>query len=136
MIIAIIQQYWDDHIWERYLINLSIIYVKVNEIQKLTKECRDWDVTSWLVLTVMHQCLEFRTQEQQKSAQIHSSDWIWAVSEYQNFWNQNFQLVSDTDLYDHSDLSAVIKHLLSCFKSFSCVSFISQQCLKSDSFML
>jgi hypothetical protein len=43
-----------------------------------------------------------------KSAQVHSSDWIWAASEYQNFWNWNFQLVSDTDLYDHSDLSAAL----------------------------
>ncbi len=76
MIIAIIQQYWDDHIWERYLVNLSITYAEVNEIQKLAKECRDWGVTSWLVLT------EFRTQEQWKSAQVHPSDWIWAASEY------------------------------------------------------
>jgi len=136
MTVIIIWQYWDDHVWERYLINLNLTYVKVNEIQKLAKECRDWGVTSWLVLTVMYQCLEFRTQEQQKLAQVHSSDWIWAVSEYQNFWNWNFQLVSDTDLYDHSDLNAAARHLLPCFKSSSCSSFTSQQCLESDSFML
>ncbi len=93
-------------------------------------------MASWLVLTVMHWCLEFRTQEQQKSAQVHPFDWIWAVSEYQSFWNQNFQLVSDTDLYEHSDLSAAVKHLLSCFRSSSHLSFTSQQHLKSDSFML
>ncbi len=108
----------------------------MNEIQKLAKECKDWGVTSQLVLTVVYQCLEFRTQEQQKSAQVHPSDWIWAASEYQNFWNWNFQLVSDTDLYDHSDLSAAARHLLSCFRSSSCPSFTSQQCLEPDSFML
>jgi len=136
MIIAIIQQYWDNHIWERYLVNLSITYAKVNEIWKLAKECRDWGVASRLVLTVVHWCLEFRTQEQWKSAQIHSSDWIWAASEYQNFWNWNFQLASDTDLYDYSDLSAAAKHLLPHSRSFSCSSFTSQQCLEPGSFML
>jgi len=134
--ITIIQQYWGDHVWERYLVNLNLTYVKVNEIQKLAKECRDWGVTSWLVLIMMYWCLEFRTQEQWKSAQIHSSDWIWAASEYQNFWNQNFQLASNTDLYDHSDLSAAAKHLLPCSRSSSCSSFTSQQCLESGSFML
>jgi hypothetical protein len=103
---------------------------------KLTKECRDWGLASWLVLAVVHQCLEFRTQEQRKSAQVHSSDWIWATSEYHNFWNQNFQLVSDTDLYNHSDLSAVTQHLLSHTRSSSCSSFTSQQCLEFGSFIL
>jgi len=93
-------------------------------------------VTSQLVLTEVHWCLEFRTWEQQKSAQIHPFDWIWAASEYQNFWNWNFQLVSDTDLYDHSDLNAVTKHLLSCSRSSSCLSFTLKQCLESGSFML
>ncbi len=105
-------------------------------IWKLAKECRNWIVTSQLVLTMMHWHLEFRTQEQQKSAQVHSSDWIWAASEYQNFWNQNFQLVSDTDLYDHSDFNTVTKHLLPCSRSSSCLSFTSQQCLEPGSFML
>ncbi len=59
-----IWQYWDNHVWERYLINLNLTYAKVNEIQKLAKECRDWGVTSQLVLTVVYWCLEFRTQEQ------------------------------------------------------------------------
>jgi len=126
MTVITIWQYWDDHVWKRYLINLNLTYVKVNEIQKVAKECRDWGMTSWLVLTVVYQCLEFRTQEQQKSAQIHSSDWIWAASEYQNFQNWNFQLVSDTDLYDHSDLSAAARHLLPCFRSSSHSSFTSQ----------
>jgi len=93
-------------------------------------------VASQLVLTVMHWCLEFRTQKQQKSAQVHPFDWIWAASKYQNFWNQNFQLVSDTDLYDHSDFNAVVKHLLSCSRSSSHSSFTSQQCLEPGSFML
>ncbi len=64
MTVIIIWQYWDDHVWKRYLVNLNLTYVKVNEIQKLAKECRDWGVTSWLVLTVVYRCLEFRTQEQ------------------------------------------------------------------------
>ncbi len=68
MTVTIIQQYWGDHVWERYLVNSNLTYVKVNEIQKLAKECRDWGVTSWLVLTVVYWCLEFRTQEQWKSA--------------------------------------------------------------------
>ncbi len=136
MTVITIWQYWDDYVWERYLINLNLTYAKVNEIQKLAKECRDWGVTSWLVLTVMYWCLEFRTWEQQKSAQIHSFNWIWAASEYQNFWNWNFQLVSDTDLYDHSDLNAAAKHLLSHSRSSSCSSFTLQQHLESDSFML
>jgi hypothetical protein len=33
MTVITIQQYWGDHVWERYLINLNLTYVKVNEIQ-------------------------------------------------------------------------------------------------------
>jgi len=85
---------------------------------------------------VVHQCLEFRTWEQRKSAQVHSSDWIWATSEYHNFWNQNFQLVFDTDLYNHSNLNAVTQHLLPHTRSSSCSSFTSQQCLEYGSSIL
>jgi len=136
MTVITIWQYWDDHVWKRYLINLNLTYAEVNEIQKLTQECRDWGMTSWLVLTVVYWCLKFRTWEQWKSAQVHSSDWIWAASEYQNFQNWNFQLVSDTDLYNHSDLSAAAKHLIPHSRSSSCSSFTSQQHLESYSFML
>jgi len=136
MTVITIQQYWGDHVWERYLINLNLTYAKVNEIQKLAKECRDWGVASQLVLTVVYWHLEFRTREQQKLTQVHPSDWIQAVSEYQSFWNWNFQLASDTDLYDHSDLNAAAKHLLPCSRSSPCSSFTLQQCLEPGSFML
>ncbi len=85
---------------------------------------------------MVHQCLEFRTQEQRKSAQVHSSDWIWATSEYHNFWNQNFQLVFNTDLYNHSDLSAVTQHLLPHTRSSSHSLFTTQHCLEFGPFIL
>ena len=135
-VITTIQQYWGDNVWERYLNNSRITYTKVDEIWKLTKECRDWGLASWLVLAVIHQCLEFRTQEQRKSAQVYTFDCIQATSEYHNFWNQNFQLVFDTDLYNHSNLNAVTQHLLPHTRSSSCSSFISQQCLEFSSSIL
>ena len=62
-VITTIWQYWGDNVWKRYLNNSRITYTKVDGIWKLTKECRDWGLASWLVLAVVHQCLEFKTQE-------------------------------------------------------------------------
>jgi len=136
MTVTTIQQYWEDHVWERYLSSTSITYAEVNEIRKLTKECRDWNVASQLLLTVVLWCLKSRTWGQCKSAQINPFDWIRAASKYQNFKNQNFQLAFDMDLYDHPNLGAATRHLLPQSRSSSCLSFMSQQCLELGSSML
>jgi hypothetical protein len=60
-VITTIWQYWGDNVWKRYLNNSRITYTEVDENLKADKECRDWGLASWLVLAVVHQCLEFRT---------------------------------------------------------------------------
>ena len=111
--IEIIRQYWGDDVWNRYFQHRQYIYAKIEEIRKLMRECRDWDIICWLILTVVHQRLETRICSQQSSTQIQLLNWTWAALEHKNYVNQNLCFISDSALRAYSDLVTTAQFLLS-----------------------
>jgi hypothetical protein len=92
-------------------------------------------VASWLVLTVMHWCLEFRTQEQQNQLRFIL---LTEFEQSQNIKASEIKTFS-LSLIQTSMNILILVLLLNIYclvLDLLLLSFTSQQCLESDSFML